>query len=78
MKKAYKIALLFYFLFLNFVVFAQMGAGPGDEDNTGSSNLEGGDLPTSPINSKLWILIILGILYSFFIINRNRQIKKIK
>ncbi len=76
MKNIYKIVIVFYFLFLNLITFAQ--GGPGDENNIGSSNLEGGDTPTSPINSQLWILILIGVMYSFFIINRNRQIKKIK
>ncbi len=95
MKKTYKIILVF-FLLLNLVAFAQITgpsdnnnigssnlegtdpitiSGPADENNNGGSNLEGND---APIDSNLWVLILSGILYSFFLINRNRQIKKLK
>lgn len=94
MKKTYKIVLVF-FLLLNLVAFAQI-TGPSDNNNNGSSNLEGTDPttisspadennnggtsleggdPVAPISNNLWILILSGILYSFFLINRNRQIK---
>jgi hypothetical protein len=75
MKKTYEIFIVLYFLFLNFITFAQIGAGPGDEDNNGGTALEGGDPPATSINSKLWILILLGIMYSFFLIERNRKRK---
>ena len=50
-------------------------AGPGDEDNTGGSNLEGND---APISSNLWVLIVMGLLYSYFQMNRNGQMKKLE
>jgi len=104
MKKIYKIAIAFYFLFLSFISFAQIGSGPGDvdnngntslegfdpqgvsiigsgpgdEDNNGNTSLEGGDPIATTINSKLWILILLGILYTFFMIKRNRYINKLQ
>jgi hypothetical protein len=77
MKKIYKIAIAFYFLFLSFISFAQIGSGPGDEDNNGGNALEGGDPVATTINSKLWILILLGILYTFFMVKRNRQLNKL-
>jgi hypothetical protein len=49
-------------------------SGPADENNNGGTSLEGAD-PAASINSELWILILLGIVYSFFLIERNRQIK---
>lgn len=77
MKKTYKIVIVIYFLLLNLITFAQIVSGPGDESNNGSSNLEGVDPQASPINSQLWILVIMGLLYSFFLMNRNHQIKKL-
>jgi hypothetical protein len=75
MKKTYKIFIILYFLFFNFITFAQIGASPGDEDDNGGTALEGGDPPAASINSKLWLLILLGIVYSFFLIERNRKRK---
>jgi hypothetical protein len=54
-----------------------IGTGPGDEDNNGGTALEGGDPPATPINSKLWMLIFLVVAYSFFLMERNRKIKKL-
>jgi hypothetical protein len=83
MKNTFKIALVIYFLFLNFISFAQPSGG----DTGGAIGLEGGTGATGatgtedgapvPIDSKLWILIILGIVYSFFLIRRNHQLKKL-
>ncbi len=41
-----------------------MFAVPGDENDTG--DLEGPEPTAAPINSKLFILIIAGIVYAFF------------
>jgi hypothetical protein len=81
MKNTFKIALVIYFLFLNFISFAQT-TGPSSGDTGGTAGLEGGtgaaaDGAPVPIDSKLWILIILGIVYSFFLIRRNHQQKKL-
>ena len=102
MKKTYKIFIVFYYLFFNLISFAQIGSGPGDEsnngsssleggdpvvviigsgpgdeNNNGSSSLEGGDAQAASINSELGILILLGFVYSFYLLGRNRQIKKL-
>ena len=101
MKKTYKIFIVFYYLFFNLISFAQIGSGPGDENNNGGASLEGGDPvvviigsgpgdennngsnsleggdPSASINSELGILILLGFVYSFYLLGRNRQIKKL-
>lgn len=33
--------------------------------------------PLTSINSELWILILLGFVYSFYLLGRNCQIKKL-
>jgi hypothetical protein len=48
------------------VIFAQ-----GDEDNNG--DLEGNDPPNAPINSKLVLLLIFGIMLAFYTYKRNKK-----
>lgn len=76
MKKTVKIAFVLYFLFSDFLLFAQLGGGPGDEDDNGSTGLEGGDPPASPINVRLWIVVILGIIYAFLVLKKLNKIRK--
>ncbi|WP_396168552.1 hypothetical protein [Flavobacterium sp.] len=76
MKKLFKILILIYFLFTDFILFAQIGGGPGDEDDNGSTGLEGGDPPAAPINVRLWIFIIIGIAYAFLLFKRINKINK--
>jgi len=76
MKKTIKIAMLLHFLLADFILFAQIGSGPGDEDNNGSTGLEGGDPPAAPINVRLWIFIILGIAYAYLAFKKINNIKR--
>lgn len=81
MKNTYKIVIGFYFLFLNFNSFAET-TGPSSGDTGGSAGLEGAaaaaeDGAPVSIDSNLWILILLGIVYSFFLIKRNHEAKKL-
>ena len=69
MKNVYKFYLLTFVLFSDFVMFAQ--AGPGDDD--GGGGLEGGDPPPVPINSKLIVLAIMGILFIVYTFRRNKK-----
>lgn len=87
MKKTYKIIPVFYFLFLSFVIFAQDAPGssngsagnlegdelsaPGQTNGT-EGNLEGNDVP---IDKNLWIVLFLGIGYSFYLVKKNRKIE---
>jgi hypothetical protein len=66
--------LKFYFvtLFLlasDFVAFAQ----PGDDDDGGGGGLEGGDPQPAPIDSKLIILLILGIIFVFYTYRKQKR-----
>jgi hypothetical protein len=70
MKKIVSIYTFAFLLFSNLAIFAQ-----GDEDDGGG--LEGNDPPAAPINSKLIILLIIGILFAFYAYKKNRkQIQK--
>lgn len=59
MKRFLKFYLFAFIMLSNFVVFAQ-----GEEDENG--DLEGGDPQPAPINSKLFILAIIGILFAIY------------
>lgn len=59
---------LFCFLF-NLVIFAQ----PGDEN--GGGDLEGNDAPSAPINEKLILLLLAGIIFAFYTIKRYKNKK---
>lgn len=78
MKKTIKIALVLYFLLTDFMLFAQLGGGPGDEDNNGNTGLEGGDPPAAPINVRLWIFIIIGVAYAYLVFKKINRIKQPK
>ena len=64
MKKFLKFYLFAFFLLSNFFVFAQ-------EDEDG--DLEGGDPQPAPINSKLFILAIIGIAFAIYTYRKNRK-----
>ena len=71
MKKS-KILLLAFALLSNLMMFAA-GAGPGDDD--GSGGLEGtGDPQPASINSKLILLLVVGMIFAFYTI--RKQYKK--
>lgn len=75
MKKTLKIGLVLYFLMTNFMLFAQLGGGPGDDDNNGSTGLEGGDPPAAPINVWIWLFIIIAIAYAYLVFKRINRVK---
>jgi len=67
MKNCLKFYLFSFFLLSDFALFAQ----PGDEDNNGGGGLEGTDPAPAPINSKLVILAILGLVFAFYKLKNN-------
>ncbi|HNP32120.1 MAG TPA: hypothetical protein PKN96_02375 [Flavobacterium sp.] len=69
MKKLLKFYLLTFVLLSDFVAFAQ----PGDDDGGGGGGLEGGDPEPAPINSKLILLAIIGILFVMYTFRKNRK-----
>jgi hypothetical protein len=74
MKRIIKTLLVFYFLISDFILFAQIGSGPGDEDNNGSTGLEGGDPPAATINAKLWLLLLLALVYGITILRKKKRL----
>ena len=70
MKNIYKLYLLSFCLLSDFMVFAQ----PGDESNDPLTPLEGGDPAPAPINSKLFILLVLGVAFAFYKIRQNQKV----
>ena len=65
MKRTATTLFLIYFLFSDFILFSQTSGVPGDEDNNGSDGLEGGDPPAAILNSKLWLLVVLALVYGY-------------
>lgn len=51
----------------NFMVFAQ----PSSENDSG--NLETDDAPAAPIDSKLYLLAFLAILFAIYTFRKNRK-----
>lgn len=67
MKNTLKYYFLALFLISDFMLYAQ----PGDEDDGGG--FEGGDPEPAPINSKLIILAIMGLIFVFYTYNKNKK-----
>jgi len=73
-NKKNRIFILFYFLLIDFITFAQVPPGPGDED--GDGDLEGSDPEAVNLDKMLLLLFIVGIIYAFYFIkNKNALIK---
>jgi hypothetical protein len=60
MNRFDKACILSFVLLSDFVMFAQ----PGNDD--GGGGLEGGDPTPAPINTKLILLLALGLVFAFF------------
>jgi len=69
MKNIFKLYLLTFFILSDFIAFAQT---PGSDDGTGG--LEGDDPPAAPINSKLVILLVLGLVFAFIQIRKYKKV----
>lgn len=69
MKNYEKLSIIAIMLLFNVVSFAQ----PGDTDGT-PGGLDG-DEPAAPIDSKLIILALIGIVYTFYMLkNKKKQL----
>ena len=55
-------------LFSSFLLFA---IPPGDENDTG--DLETVDAPAAPINSKLFLLALAGIIFAYYTFKKSRE-----
>lgn len=60
MNRFYKFCLFSFVLLSDFVVFAQ----PNDEEDGG--DLEGGDPAPAPINGKIIVLLLFGLIFAFY------------
>lgn len=68
MKKIFKLYLLTFFILTDFIAFAQ----PGEDDGTGG--LEGNDPAPAPINSKLILLLLTGMIYAIVKIKKHKKV----
>ncbi|MCR5862960.1 hypothetical protein LRS05_12810 [Flavobacterium sp. J372] len=70
MKNSFlKLYMLAFFLVSNIALYAQPGQDNPDGD------LEGGDPPPAPINSKLIYLALVGIAFGFYYFMKKREEK---
>ena len=67
MKNLFRLYLLSFFLLSDFVLFAQPG------DNDGGGGVGGNDPQPAPINSKLILLAIMGILFVVYTFRKNKK-----
>ena len=67
MKNYEKLSIIVFMLLFDFIALAQ----PGDTDGT-PGGLEG-DEPAAPINSKLFILALVGIMFMFYKVKNTRK-----
>jgi hypothetical protein len=67
MKNIFKLYLLSFFLLSDFVMFAEVG------DDDGGGGIGGEDPAPAPINSKLILLAIMGILFVFYTFRKNKK-----
>ena len=68
MKNIFKFYLLAFVLFSDFVLYAQ----PGDDDGGGGVE-DPGDPQPAPINSKLILLAIMGVLFVIYTFRKNKR-----
>lgn len=62
------ITFICYLLFCSTILIAQQ---PGVDDGTGG--VEGGDVPAASINSKLVVLVIIGVFWAFKFFQKQIQ-----
>ena len=67
MKNLLRFYIITFVLLSDFITFAQ----PAADD--GSGGLEGNDPPPTPINGKLILLAIMGILFVVYTFKKNRK-----
>lgn len=67
MKNYQKISIFLYMLLFDFIAFAQ----PGDTDGT-PDGLDS-DEPTAPINGKLIILAVVGVIFMFYKLKSTKK-----
>lgn len=69
MKNTYKTLLTILLLLVtNGLLFAQ----PGSTDDTGT--LEGTETPAAPINDWIPLVLVLGLLLGYYILQKRKQV----
>ena len=63
----FKLFIFSFVLLSDFVMYSQPG------DDTGDCTLEGDDAPAAPINSKLIILALAGIIFAVYTVRNSRK-----
>lgn len=63
-----KLFIFSFMLLSDFIMFSQ---SPGDD--TAAEDLEGSDAVAAPINSKLIILALAGIIFAVYTFRNNRK-----
>lgn len=63
----FKILIFSFVLLSDFMMYSQPG------DDTAGGDLEGTDAPAAPINSKLIILALAGIIFAVYTFKNNRK-----
>ena len=66
-NNSFKLFIFCFVLLSNFMMYS----APGDD--TGSGDLEGDDAPVAPIDSKLIILALAGIIFAVYTFRNNRK-----
>jgi hypothetical protein len=66
-NNVFKLYLLSFFLFTDFISFAQPG-----QDQPGGG-LEGDDPSPAPINGKLIVLAVAAVLFAFYTLKNRRK-----
>lgn len=67
-KKLVYLTVLVIVVFNTMTTFAQ---GPGDEEDGGG--LEGGDPAPAPIDTKLYVLTFIALVYGYYLLKASKQ-----
>ena len=72
MKHLLRFYILVFLLTSDFKLFAQPSDEPGDDNGDGT--LEGDDpIPGAPINSKVFLLVVIGVAFAWYKFQMKRQ-----
>jgi len=63
----FKILIFSFVLLSDFMMYSQPG------DDTANGDLEGNDAPAAPINGKIIILALAGIVFAVYSFKNNRK-----
>jgi hypothetical protein len=67
LNNLFKLFIFSFVLLSDFIMYSQPG------DDTGAGDLEGDDAPVAPIDSRLIILALAGIVFAVYTFRNNRK-----